>query len=264
MKKKTLANHTIIVAISLYLLLPLLLTFVYSIFTEWSQILPTGMTFRFYTKVLSDPLFLLSLLRSLLISILPVLLCTITMLLVLFVTTLFFPKIERAVEILCTIPYSIQGIIIAVAIISLYSGMHGLLGNRILLLIGTYCIIILPYIYRGLKNSLHAIHVHTLIEAAQMLGCHKAKAYVRVILPNMKSGIMSSMMISIAMIFSDFVIVNTIGGSYYQTASIYLYKAMSKSGQMTSAIIVILFLTTLAISMMATYMEKKTNRGGEN
>jgi len=260
MKKNILLDKVIMLFISIYLLLPLILTFIYSIFNEWTSILPSGFTLKYYIQVLTDPLFIASLLRSLIISFIPVLVCTLAMILVFYVTTLYFPKLERIIEILCTIPYSIQGIIIAVGVLSLYSGIGGMLSNRFLLLVGTYCIIILPYVYRGLKNSLNAIHVHTLIEAGQMLGCSKPKAFFSIILPNMLSGIVVSMMISISMIFADFVIVNIIGGSYFQTASMYLYKAMSKSGQITSAIIVVLFMTTLLISKIVTNIENKTKR----
>lgn len=258
MKKSSVLDKSVIIIISAYLLLPLILTFIYSIFNEWTSILPSGFTLKYYIQVLNDPLFIASLLRSLIISFVPVLVCTITMILVMYVTTLYFPKLERIIEILCTIPYAIQGIIIAVGVLSLYSGVGGILSNRFILLVGTYCIIVLPYIYRGLRNSLHAIHVHTLIEAAVMLGCSKTKAFFLIVLPNMVSGIAVSMMISIAMIFADFVIVNIIGGSYFQTASMYLYKAMSISGQMTSSIIVILFITTLLISRIANYLENKS------
>lgn len=262
MKKRNVLNILILIFVAAFLLLPLILTFIYSIFTEWTHILPTGFTFKYYMEIFGDQLFLASLLRSLIISLVPVLVCTAVMILVFYVIVLYFPSLERIIETLCTIPYAIQGIIIAVGVISLYSGVGGILGNRFVLLIGTYCIIILPYVYRGLKNSMNAIHVHTLIEAAQMLGCGQTRAFFQVVLPNIKSGIIVSMMISIAMIFADFVIVNIIGGSYFQTASMYLYKAMSKSGQTTSAIIVVLFITTLIISIIISILEKKSNLKG--
>jgi len=56
-------------------------------------------------------------------------------------------------------------------------------------------------------------------------------------------------MLSASMVFGDFVIVNTIGGSYFETASMYLLKIMAESGQLSSALIVILFLTTLLLSL---------------
>ena len=156
MKKSSILDKFFIIVISAYLLIPLILTFIYSIFNEWTSILPSGFTFKYYIQVLSDPLFIASLLRSLVISFIPVLVCTLAMILVMYVITLYFPKLERIIEVLCTIPYAIQGIIIAVGVLSLYSGVGGFISNRFILLVGTYCIIVLPYIYRGLKNSLHA------------------------------------------------------------------------------------------------------------
>lgn len=255
MKKKSISSYIIIFIISLYLIIPLALTFFYSSFNEWTSILPKDFTLKYYADIFSDPLFLLSLLRSLFIAIFPVIICTIIMILVLYVTTLYCPQLERIIETLCTIPYAIQGVILAVGILSLYSGMPGLLSNRFFLLVGAYCIIVLPYVYRGLKNSLNTINVKYLVEAALMLGCSKFKAFIKIILPNMMSGIMVSMMLSISMTFADFVIVNIIGGSYYQTASIYLYNTMNKSGQTASAIIVVLFLTTLLLSSTVLLIE---------
>lgn len=259
MKKRYTLDYIIIFLISLYLIVPLALTFMYSSFHEWSGVLPHGFTLEYYVAIFTDPLFLTSLLRSLFISIFPVIVCNILMILVLYVTTLYCPKLEKYIEILCNIPYAISGVILAVGILSLYSGLPGILSNRLVLLVGSYCIIILPYVYRGLKNGLNTINVKYLVEAALMLGCSKFKAFIKVILPNMLSGIVVSMMLSISMIFADFVIVNIIGGSYYQTSSIYLYDAMNKSGQTASAVIVVLFLTTLILSTAVVIMQNKSN-----
>lgn len=259
MKKKQLLNGLIIFLIAAYLILPLALTFMYSSFNEWSDILPKDFTLKYYVTIFSDPQFLVSLVRSLMISVIPVLICNILLILVLYVTTLYCPKLEKYIEILCNIPYAISGVILAVGILSLYSGAPGFLSNRIILLIGAYCIVILPYVYRGLKNGLNTIDVKCLIEAALMLGCSKFKAFIKIVLPNIVSGIIISLMLSISMIFADFVIVNIVGGSYYQTSSIYLYKVMNKSGQMTSAVIVVLFLVTLILSTIVLKMQNKSS-----
>ena len=59
-----------------------------------------------------------------------------------------------------------------------------------------------------------------------MLGADKFYAFFRIIVPCMLSGVVIASMLSIALIFGDFVIVNTIGGSYYSTAQMYLLKKM--------------------------------------
>ena len=110
MKIKThLWDGLILFLVSAFLILPLALTFFYSVFTEWMDILPTGFTLSFYAGIFSDGAFINSLLRSIVISIVPVVICTIAILLVLYVITLYVPKLEKYIEILCNIPYAIQG-----------------------------------------------------------------------------------------------------------------------------------------------------------
>ncbi len=258
MKLKThLWDGLILLIIASFLIIPLALTFLYSVFTEWMNILPTGFTLNFYTKIFADSAFIDSLWRSIIISSIPVIVCTISILLVLYVIILYMPKLERYIEILCNIPYSIQGVILAVGIISLYSGKPGFLSNRLFLLVGAYCIIILPYTFRGLKNTISALNVKCIIEAAQVLGCSKLYAFFSIVIPQMRRGIISTMMLAFTMLFVDFVVVNMIAGSAFKTAGIYLYQTMSKSGQLSSAIIVILFITTLIISTLTIIIQNK-------
>lgn len=260
--KIRIADGCILILVGLFLIVPLALTFLYSVFTEWMDVLPTGFTLQFYKDIFVDGAFINSLLRSMIISVVPVMICTASILLVLYATTLYFPKLEKYVEILCNIPYAIQGVILAAGILSLYSGKPGFLSNRIFLLVGAYCVIILPYVFRGLKNTIAALNVQCVIEAAQMLGCGKLRTFFTVIIPQMKRGILSTMMLAFTMLFADFVVVNMIAGSAYRTAGIYLYQTMSKSGQTSSAIIVILFVTTLLISTITLFLQQKAATKG--
>ena len=115
--------------------------------------------------------------------------------------------------------------------------------------------------FRGLKNTINALNVKYVVEAAQMLGCSKFRAFFTVVIPQMKRGIISTMMLAFTMLFADFVVVNMIAGSAYRTAGIYLYQTMSKSGQTSSAIIVILFITTLLISTLTLFISNAATKG---
>lgn len=253
--QKIKANHRtdngskiIMVLISAYLILPLLLTFLYSLFTQWNDILPAGFTLKYYAALFSDANFILPFLRTVVISISSVAICIIIVLLATYVVTVIHPSWQRIMQIICTIPYALQGIILGISVLALYSGMPLPFSNRIIMLIGTYCILILPYIYRGIQNSLNTVNAAQLIDAAQLLGLSRMGAYFKVVVPNIMKGIKVSAMLAISILFGDFVVVNIIGGSYFQTAQMYLYKVMFQSGQMSSAIIVLLFAITLIIS----------------
>ncbi|TWH55966.1 putative spermidine/putrescine transport system permease protein [Desulfitobacterium sp. LBE] len=247
-QKKGYSSLPVIWLFSLYLLLPLLLTFLYSVFTQWTNLVPQGFTLRYYGELFTDSGFLLSLLRTVVISILPVLLCIGAVLMAMYVVVIYHPEWGKYVEIICTIPYALQGIILAISVLSLYSGLPLPFSNRILMITGTYCVLVLPFIYRGIRNSLNAVNALQLIEAAQLLGAGRLQAYLKIVVPNILSGITVAAMLGMSILFGDFVVINVIGGSYYETAQMHLYKILFRSGQLSSALIVVLFVVTLLIS----------------
>lgn len=260
--KRSKSGPVTVVVVSLYLLIPLLMTLVYSVFSKWSDILPEGFTLKYYWELFSDASFGVSLMRTVLISVMPIILTALVVLLAMYVIILYLPGLEKYIRILCTIPYAIQGVILAVSVLSLYSNAPGILSNRTLHLTGTYCVAILPYMYQGIQSSLLAVNAPRLIEAAQMLGAGRLYAFFRVVVPNIISGVIISAMLSASIIFGDFVIANTLGGNYFETAQIYLYQTLFASGQKTSAVIMVLFLLTLFISLIAFSLKKKERRQG--
>lgn len=237
-----------ITLLCVYLILPLAFTFLYSVFSSWNEVLPAGPTLRYYVEIFHDSLFLLSIGRTILISLASVAICTVTVLLAMYVVTAYHPNCDKYLQVLCTIPYAIQGVIIAISVLSLYADAPAPLSNRILMMTATYCVVILPYMYQGIRNSLRAVNAPCLLEAAQILGADRFTAFFRIIVPNIVSGVTVSAMLSLAIVFGDFVVANTLGGNYYQTAQMYLYRALFKSGQLSSAIVIVLFLATLVIS----------------
>ena len=258
--KKHKSGLVIVVILSIYLLLPLLMTLLYSVFSKWTGILPEGFTLQYYVELFSDKSFGISVMRTVLISVLPILLTALIILLTMYVVILYLPGLEKYIRILCTIPYAIQGVILAVSVLALYSNAPGILSNRTLLLTGTYCVAILPYMYQGIQSSLLSVNAPRLIEAAQMLGAGRLYAFFRVVVPNILTGVVISAMLSASIIFGDFVIANTLGGNYFETAQIYLYQTLFESGQRTSAVIMVLFLVTLIISLIAFSLKKKERR----
>lgn len=258
--KKSKSGPVTVLLLSIYLLLPLLMTLLYSVFSRWSDILPEGFTLQYYSELFADQSFAVSLLRTVLISMLPILLTALAILLTMYVVIIYLPGLEKYIRILCTIPYAIQGVILAVSVLALYSNAPGILSNRTLLLTGTYCVAILPYMYQGIQSSLLSVNAPRLIEAAQMLGAGRLYAFFRVVVPNILSGVIISAMLSASIIFGDFVIANTLGGNYFETAQIYLYQTLFASGQKTSAVIMVLFLVTLIISLVAFSLKKKERR----
>jgi putative spermidine/putrescine transport system permease protein len=260
MKKSRFSSNIIIIILIIYLLIPLVATAVYSMFQKWTDVIPEGFTLGHYATLLSNRAFLLTLWRTVIICIIPIVLTVVTTLLALFAVTIYFPKLDKYIQILCMIPYTIQGVILSVSILSLYAGVQGFLGLRLVMLIGAYCIIILPYIYQGIRNSMHAVNMPMLIEAAEMLGASKLTAFFRVIVPNIISGITVSSLLAVGIIFGDYVLIRNITGSSFQNVQIYLFLAMKRSSTEASAVFVIIMITTFLITALVLYLQSRDNR----
>ncbi len=249
-----------IIAVIIYLLIPLVATAIYSMFRKWTGILPEGFTLDHYISLLSNKAFLLTLGRTVIVCIVPIALTVVITLLALFAVTIYFPKLEKYVQFLCMIPYTIQGVILSVSILGLYAGIGGFFGLRLVMLIGAYCIIILPYIYQGIRNSMHAVNMPMLIEAAEMLGASKIGAFFKVIVPNIISGITVSSLLAVGIIFGDYVLIRNITGSSFQNVQIYLFLAMKRSSTEASAVFVIIMLVTFLITALVLYLQSRDKR----
>ncbi|MGM9936543.1 MAG: ABC transporter permease [Candidatus Ornithomonoglobus sp.] len=262
MKNKTgkKGQGLILWVIGIYLIFPLFLIALYSLFTEWIEVIPNGFSLNGYTELFGDVYFWQCMLRTLLISVVPIAICTVVVLLAMYVVVVYMPKLDKVIKTICTIPYAIQGVILPISVLGLYVNAPAPFSNRVFMLTSTYCIVILPYIYQGVRNSLNAVHAPRLIEAAQMLGAGRFYAFWKIILPNITNGVMISAMLALSIVFGDFVIINTLAGNYFPTAQMYLYAVMRASGQRSSAVVVVLFVVTLLISLGVFSLQKEKNK----
>ena len=262
MKNHKAGGNIVLVLIMVYLLVPLLLTFTFSVFGNWTSMLPKNFTLRAYEDMLATPRFFPDLLRTIIISAVPVAITVLIMLLALYTVLIFFPRLEKLLQLLCMIPYAIQGVILSVSIVSLYTRVPGFLSNRIFLLVGAYCIVILPYIFQGIRNAMRSVNMPMLIEAAEMLGASKLEAFFKVIVPNIVPGISVSALLSISMLFGDWVVIRNIAGNAYENVSILLYMTMNiVSVRTATAMFTVVFLVTLLISILVFNLQSKTEGG---
>ncbi|MDO5686285.1 MAG: ABC transporter permease subunit [Neisseria sp.] len=239
---------SVIFLISIILLMPVLMIFLYSLFSDFTGIVPKSFTLKFYLSTLSSPAVLAAIGRTILIAFVPTVMTLVILLLAMYAIEMKFKWFEQYMRVIVTIPYVIQGVILAVSLISLYIGTKTILSNRLVLLVFAYCVIILPYMYQGIKNTMETVNMKGLLEAAQVLGANKFYAYLTIIVPSMKNGIFISGLLCMGIIFSDFVLVNILAGSHYQTISIYLAGIMARSGQASSVVSVLMFVVMLILT----------------
>lgn len=252
-------------AILFYLFIPLVATFLFSIAQEWqTTILPSSYTLAWYERLLQDPIFFKALGRSLTISLSATVLGMAIIVPAVLVTLFYYPKQDNNLRVLSNLPFAFPPVILAVGLIELYGHKPLVLTGTIWILLGSYFVVILPYMYQATTNSFRSIDAISLVTAAENLGANKLQAFFYVILPNILPGLLVAFLLSFSILFGEFVLANLLVGSAYQTLQLYLYKVSWENGHLASAIVVVYYvfilLTTMAILVLQQLETKRKSR----
>lgn len=116
------------------------------------------------------------------------------------------PALKRTVEFLCLLPLAIPAVVIVVGIVPIYSILSRATRGSPLTLAFIDIILVLPYAHRALDAGMKSIDVVTLAEAARSLGASWPRAIFQVIAPNLRGAILSSAVISVALVLGEFTI----------------------------------------------------------
>ncbi|MFC0216596.1 ABC transporter permease [Paenibacillus chartarius] len=258
MKRSKALPRSILAIVIVYLLIPLLATLLYSLSRTWqATVLPEVWTLQWYVDLWRDARFGDALLRTIWTSAVTIGLCLVVMLPAVFVVTVYVPKWEKWLQMLMLMPYAVPGVVAAVGLIRMYSSGPLAISGTVWILIGAYFVAILPYMYQGIRNSLRTVHSLELMEAAELLGSGKMTAFRRVIAPAILPGITVSSLLSLSVLFGEFVLANLLVGGHFETIQIYLYRRLNESGHLASAIVMAYFVIILVLSLIWMRLSKR-------
>ncbi|WP_239616267.1 ABC transporter permease [Cohnella mopanensis] len=254
-------HRTLMLLLMIYLLLPLLATFLYGFAKEWqTTVLPESWTLEWIREMFKDIRFLEALWTSLYLCLISIALSLAVMLPAVFVITVYLPKWETFMKGLVVLPYAVPGVVAAVGLIRTYSSGPINIAGTAYILIGAYFVVVLPYMYQGIRNSLLTVSAVELLNAAELLGASRMRAFVTIILPNIWPGVIISTLLSFSVLFGEFVLTNMLVGGHIQTIQVYLYQRVGESGHLASAIAISYFLFILVMSTILMKLGKKMNR----
>lgn len=154
---------------------------------------------------------------------------TVALVLCLFTPTmvlvaLAFPGLRRVFEFVALLPISLPAIVLVVGLTPIYLQIGRSIGTGAWTLAFAYGILVLPFAYRSIQASIDAIDVTTLAEAARTLGAGWSAVLLRVILPNLRSGLLAASLISVAVVLGEFTIASLLNRQTLQTALLVVNK----------------------------------------
>jgi putative spermidine/putrescine transport system permease protein len=227
-------------------------------FSRWIAVFSGGLTGE-YKGILT------ALGNSVVLAIVTVIVMLVILVPTMILVQLRFAYLRRAMEFLCLLPITIPAIVLVVGLAPVYSVVAKMFGSGVWTLSFAYGIIVLPFAYRAIQANLQAIDVITLSEAARSLGAGWLTVLLRVLLPNLRRGILSASFISVAVVLGEYTIAALLNRVNLQTALV----IVSKSDPFVAVIFALLalvfaFLLLLAIGRVGAPRRKRSSTGASS
>jgi len=170
------------------------------------------------------------------------------------------PGLRRLLEGITILPVVIPPVVLIVGVLAIAPGF--LKGTSWLLAL-EYVVLAMPFSYRAIDAGLRALDLKTIVEASGSLGAGWGSTLGRVILPNLRTALLSATVLSVAMVLGEYTMASL---DLYQTFPVWIYVNSQTSGQVSvAASLLALFVTwffLMIITVLGTRQSRKTG-GGE-
>jgi putative spermidine/putrescine transport system permease protein len=200
-----------------------------------------------------DPLFQ-GVQNSLVIALFTVIIILVLLLPAMILVELQFPRLRRILEFICLIPITIPTVVLVVGFIPAYQVVAQVFGSTPYTLAFAIGIICLPYAFRPIAANLAAIDVITLSEAARSLGAGWLNVLWRVLLPNLRRGILSALLLTVAVVLGEYTIAAFLSQTTFQTALLLIQQTDAYAGVIFSVFaLLFVFVLLLIISRASSF-----------
>ena len=169
------------------------------------------------------------------------------------------PKLRRLLEGITILPIVIPPVVLIVGVLQIAPGF---LKSTPYLLALEYVILAMPFAYRAIDAGLRALELKTIVEASNSLGAGWGSTLWRVVMPNLRTAVLSAVVLTVALVLGEFTMASL---ALFQTFPVWIVVNDQTSGQVSvAASLLALFVTwlfLLLITMIGTRQARRTGGG---
>ena len=167
------------------------------------------------------------------------------------------PRLRRLLESITILPIVIPPVVLIVGVLEVSPGY---LKSTPYLLGLVYVILAMPFAYRSLDAGLRALELRTLVDAASSLGARWPTTLWRVILPNLRTALLSATVLTVALVLGEFTMASL---DLYQTFPVWIVAFDQTSGPVsTAASLLALLVTWVFLMLIVTLASRRSRRTG--
>ncbi len=268
MKKKTSAiSKFYIFLIFFFLYLPIAIMTLFSFNSSTSTYVFSGLSLHWYSEMFSNSAAMDALKNTLILAVVTAVVSTV--LGVLAAVGLFNSKLrlyKKAMMTATNIPMMNPEIVTGISMMLLFV-FAGMLVNKtdvlgfwtLLIAHVTFC---LPYVILNVLPKLRQLDIH-IYEAAVDLGCKPVKAFFKVVMPEIVTGIITGLVMSFTLSLDDFIISYFTNGPSFQTLPIYIFSLTKKRVKPDMfALSTLMFVVILVLLILMNVTQSRAERKG--
>ena len=263
-KKHSAASKIILILTMLFFYLPILYIIVFSFNDSRSLTKFSGFSLRWYEKMFADSTMMEAVLYTVIIAVIATVVATV----VGTITAIGLSKsrkvVQKMVERINDLPVMNPDIVTAISLLMFFSVLTVKKGFGTLLI--AHIMFCIPYVMLSVTPKLRSLDPN-LIDAAMDLGATPFQALTKVIVPQIKPGIVSGALIAFTMSFDDFVISYFTTGNGVNNISILVYtmsKRVNPSINALSTIVILLITLVLGVVNIVPIVREKREKDGKS
>ena len=265
MKKKTSVGSKIILTLTmLFFYLPILYIIIFSFNDSRSLTKFGGFSLRWYEKMFADSTMMEAVLYTVIIAIIATVVATVAGTITAIGLSKSRKVVQKMVERINDLPVMNPDIVTAISLLMFFSVLTVKKGFGTLLI--AHIMFCIPYVMLSVTPKLRSLDPN-LIDAAMDLGATPFQALTKVIVPQIKPGIVSGALIAFTMSFDDFVISYFTTGNGVNNISILVYtmsKRVNPSINALSTIVILLITLVLGVVNIVPIVREKREKDGKS
>jgi putative spermidine/putrescine transport system permease protein len=167
------------------------------------------------------------------------------------------PRVRRVMEGITILPIVIPPIVLIIGVLKVAPAF--LLSTPYLLAL-VYVILAMPFAYRALDAGLRAFDLKTMVEASNSLGAGWPTTLWRVVLPNIRTAMLSATVLTVALVLGEFTMASL---DQYVTFPVWIVQFEQNSGPVSvAASLLALFVTWILLMLIVTIGGRGARRRG--
>ena len=154
------------------------------------------------------------------------------------------PKVRRIMETITILPIVIPPVVLILGVLEVSPAQLKASANLLALL---YVVLAMPFAYRALDAGLRALDLKTLVEASNSLGGGMGTTLWRIILPNLRTALLSATVLTVALVLGEFTMASL---DQYQTFPVWIVAFDQTSGPISVAASLAALIVTWIVLML--------------